>query len=355
MPGHDIIVIGASAGGVEAISQVIRDLPADLPAAIFVVLHLPPQAPSLLPHILTRRGDLPAVHPADGDAIRQGQIYVAPPDQHLLVKKGRVRVIRGPHENRHRPAVDPLFRSAALAYGARVIGVVLSGVLDDGTAGLLAVKQRGGIAVVQSPEDALYIGMPASAIENVVVDHVLPAAEIGGLLDRMARRQVEKEGAVAVSDEMKGETDLAEIDTDRMREEEHPGTPSAFACPDCGGSLWEMREGELLRFRCRVGHAYSANSLLSAQSDTLDAALWTALRALEESASLARRLAERAGRRGHALSVAQFEAQAREAETRAEVIRRVLLKEALDPAPVPEADGPLPGEGNSNAPDAAAP
>lgn len=341
MPGHDIIVVGASAGGVEALTQLVRDLPADLPAALFVVLHLPAQRTSVLPRILNRCGRLPASHPTDGEALRMGRIYVAPPNYHLLVKRGVVRVIRGPHENGHRPAVDPLFRTAARAYGPRVIGVILSGVLDDGTAGLLAIKNCGGTAIVQDPADAMYAGMPTSAIENVAIDHVLPAARIGDLLDRLAREPADEEGARAVSDEMERETEIEEMDRAALQGNDRPGTPSTFACPDCGGTLWELRDGEILRFRCRVGHAHSAHALLAAQSDTLDAALWTALRALEESASLARRLADRAAKRGHTQGRARFEQQAREAEDRATVIRNALLREALD-SPVEPAEAAPP-------------
>src|SRR5262245_27288904 len=181
MPGHDIIVVGASAGGVEALTQLVRALPADLPASVFVVLHVPAQSPSVLPTILSRVSPLPAVHPEDGEAIQPGRIYVAPPDRHLLVKRGHVRLARGPRENSNRPAVDPLFRTAGRAYGRRVVGVVLSGVLDDGTAGLAAVKMRGGVAVVQGPDEALYPGMPRNAAENVAVDYCLPVGQIAAL------------------------------------------------------------------------------------------------------------------------------------------------------------------------------
>jgi two-component system chemotaxis response regulator CheB len=176
MPGHDIVVIGASAGGVEVLSHLVRCLPANFPAAIFVVLHVPAHSPSLLPRILERNGPLPARHPSDGEAIKRGRISIAPPDQRLLLEGGRVRLVRGPRENGHRPAVDPLFRTAPLAFGPRVVGVMLSGNLDDGTAGLAAIKQRGGVTVVQDPEEALYPGMPRSAIESVAVDHILPVA-----------------------------------------------------------------------------------------------------------------------------------------------------------------------------------
>src|SRR5215207_239744 len=187
MSGHDIIVVGASAGGVEALSQLVASLPPDLPASVFIVLHIPAEGTSVLPRILNRAGPLPAIHPLDGQVIEKGHVYIAPPDHHLLIKQGYVELTRGPRDNGHRPSVDPLFRSAARAYGRRVVGVVLTGALDDGTAGLLAVGMRGGICVVQDPQDALYAGMPQSAIDNVEVDHVVPLAEMGELLMQLAQ------------------------------------------------------------------------------------------------------------------------------------------------------------------------
>ena len=192
MTGHDIIVVGASAGGVEALVTLVGSLPADLPAAVFIVLHIPAQCPSVLPDILARSGPLVALHAEDGDAIELGKIYVAPPDHHLLIVHESIQITHGPKENRHRPAVDPLFRSAATAYKQRVIGVVLTGSLDDGSAGLLAIKQCGGLTVVQDPEDALYPSMPQHAIEHVAVDYVLPLLEIGVLLGRLTRVPVQE-------------------------------------------------------------------------------------------------------------------------------------------------------------------
>ena len=263
MHGRDIIVVGASAGGVEALSGLAESLPADLPAAVFVVLHLPPDARSLLPQILDRAGPLPAAHPADGAPIEHGRIYVAPPDHHLLVHRGTVRVVRGPRENGHRPAVDPLFRTASLAYGARVAGVVLSGALDDGTSGLIVIKRRGGISIIQDPAEAAFPSMPVSALENDHVDYSLPAAEIGPLLAELARTPVQEEGGTDVPNETHREAAMAELQSGAVHDPNRPGTASGFTCPECHGALWELQEDGLLRFRCRVGHAFSAESLLS--------------------------------------------------------------------------------------------
>jgi two-component system, chemotaxis family, protein-glutamate methylesterase/glutaminase len=260
---RDIVVIGASAGGVEAVALVIEELPRNLAAAVFVVVHFPPHTTSVLPRIITRRGGMTAMHPEDGAPIELGCVYVAPPDRHLLVEHGHVRLVRGPRENGARPAVDPLFRSAARAYGARVIGVVLTGNLDDGTAGLMAIKSAGGLAIVQHPDDALYAGMPSSALRHVQPDHVAPLGEIPGILVRRVGEQVEQKGAGPVAQQQNHEVDISEMDRGAL-EGPRDGVPSGYACPECHGALWEVDEGGLLRFRCRVGHAYSIENLLRA-------------------------------------------------------------------------------------------
>ena len=331
MPGHDIIVVGASAGGVEALVKLVGQLPADLPAAVFVVLHIPAESPSLLPDILNRAGPLPASQPVDNEEIRLGHIYVASPDYHLLIERGRTRNVHGPRENRHRPAIDPLFRSAAYFYGPCVVGVVLTGSLDDGTAGLLAVKRRGGIAVVQDPKDAVYPSMPRSALAHVRVDYCLPLADIGEVLAQLSHQQAKDEAAFPAPDAMAQETRYTSMDDQNtLDSDERKGTPSAFSRPDCGGVLWELHDGELLRFRCRVGHAFSVDSVLAAQSEQLETALWAALKTLEEHASLSRRLARQAQGRGQDWLARNFEEQVREADQRAITIRQVLKKEQPD-------------------------
>jgi len=325
LPGHDVVVVGASAGGIEALTNLVRHLPSDLPAAVFVVVHIPPTVTSVLPQILQRAGRLPAAHAADDQPIERGRLYVAPPDHHLLLRHGRVRLSRGPKENGHRPAVDTLFRSAAIAYGPRVIGVVLSGSLDDGAAGLVAIKQRGGVALVQDPDEALFPSMPRAALENVDVDAALPVSD---LADRIASCVGEPppEGEPPMDEAMRVESAMAEVDSAAYDDEaEHPGQPSVFGCPDCGGVLWELRDGEVLRFRCRVGHAYSADSLLAEQAEQIEGALWAALRALDEERSLAERLARRAEERGTPTVRERFAERARDAAVRADLIRSVLV------------------------------
>ncbi|KAF3886865.1 MULTISPECIES: chemotaxis protein CheB [Nostocales] len=327
MPGHDIIVVGASAGGVEALTLLVKNLPKDLNAAVLIVLHIPSYSSSVLPRILERAGNLPAVHARDGEPLLLGRIYIAPPNYHLLVKPGTLQLTLGPRENSHRPAIDPLFRTAARAYGQRVIGVVLTGSLDDGTAGLKAVKMRGGVAVVQSPEDALYAGMPRNAIENVNdVDYVLPLSDIPSKLIDLVNTPVEVGGEDPIPEELAFESDLAEMKMAPLNNDDKPGKPSPFACPDCGGTLWDLSDRDLLRFRCRTGHAFSGATLLAKQSDALEDALWIALRALEERASLANRMSQRMRERNQTLSAIRLEEEAKDAQKRAAVIQEVLLK-----------------------------
>ncbi len=280
-----------------------------------------------MPQILNRRGALPAHHAVHGEPILPGQIYVAPPDHHLTLMDGRICLSHGPRENGRRPAIDPLFRSAALNYGPQVIGVILSGTLADGTAGLYAVKAAGGIAVVQDPEDALYSGMPRSAIEHVEVDYVQPLAELAPLLVRLASEPAKGEGVFpAAVEKWEKEKEITEIETGVLPEEAHPGTPSVYGCPDCGGTLWEVSDGDVIRFRCRVGHAWSAENLLLRQGEALEEALWTALRALEENTSLSERMKERAQARGNRPAARIFAARAEDTRLRAELIRKVLAQ-----------------------------
>lgn len=325
MQNHDILVIGASAGGVEALKQLVHTLPCDLPVAIFVVLHIPAHVPSKLPQILNRIGTIQAVHPKNGDKIEQGRIYVAPPDYHLIIKSGYIRLAKGPKENNTRPAIDVLFRTAAKAYGSRVVAVVLSGTLDDGTAGLIAVEQQGGVTIVQNPEEATFEGMPKNAIKNDHVKYILNISEIAPLLINLANQPIKTE-EVVVSSEMEMETDMAELELEAMQSLRRPGKPSPFGCPECGGVLWELNEGKLVRFRCRTGHAFSPHSLIASQSEQLEESFWSALRALEEKAALTLRMAEQARSSNRIYSAKRFEQQGQDAQYRAGLVRQLLLR-----------------------------
>ena len=303
--GYDVVVIGASAGGVEALLKLVATLPPAMPAAIFIVLHLPPSPTSRLPQLLTRAGPLPACYPLHGQAIEPGRIYIAPPDMHMTLDATGIRVLRGPMENGHRPAVDPLFRTAARFFRERVIGVVLTGALDCGTAGLQAVQAFGGMTVVQDPEDAFCADMPRSALRHLHADHVLPLAEIPALLAQLVAMTPTPARAVRDLD--------AEIVDKSL--------PTSIVCPSCGGAMTESEVGGLLQFRCHVGHAFSLEGMASEQAHALEAALWAATRALQESEDLARRMALRAGG-----DMAQrFIAKAESMRQHSQQIERILL------------------------------
>jgi two-component system chemotaxis response regulator CheB len=320
-----MLALGASAGGVEALMQVAAGLPADLPAAVFVVLHLSAETPSHLPHLLDRAGPLPAVAASDGQAIEPGRIYVAVPDYHLLLERDRMRLVRGPRENRSRPAIDPLFRTAARAFGPRVVGVVLSGALDDGSAGLRAIKRLGGVAVVQDPDDALVPSMPASALTNADVDHCVKTVEIAPLLARLAHEPIKREGGSSMPRDIDMEARLAALDQAALEARDRPGTLSAFTCPECKGPLWELRDGQMLRFRCRTGHAFTAETMLAEQAVAVEDALWMALNTLHESAQVAERLAEEARERQNPRVAERLDERAREKMRHVETLRTLLL------------------------------
>lgn len=323
---RDLIAIGASAGGIEALQQLLGALPADIPASVLVVLHTSGGS-SLLPHIFGRASRLKTSHPKDGEQIRYGHIYIAPPDFHMLVQDKHIRVLQGPRENLHRPAIDPLFRSAAVSAGRRVIAVVLTGMLDDGTSGLMVVKAHGGIPIVQDPQTAMFSAMPRHALEQVPDATVLPLEEIAAELLRLVREELPEDPGPAErpgSLEEK-EVRLLELEMPQMENEERPGRPSAFACPDCGGVLWELDENGFLRFRCRVGHAFTARNLSVEQQHAIETALWSALRALEESAALHKRLAQRSTENHQLQSAERFQERAGNTEQNARVLREFLV------------------------------
>lgn len=326
---RDLIAIGASAGGIEALKQIFAKLPASLDATILVVLHQSTQSEGMLDRIFGSAGRLPAEYPKDGECMQRGRIYIAPPDHHLVLEDSRVRTIKGPHENRHRPAIDPTFRSAAYAYGRRVIGVILSGSLDDGTSGLMVIRSQGGEAIVQDPTTAMYPSMPNNALSRVPDAHVATLEQIPELLVQLVSQRME--GNVVAKPGVRypnsRRSPYANQDDQLLRVEEdlRVGEPSSYACPECGGVLWEIDQTGFLRYRCRIGHAYTAQYLGSEQRFAVETALWSALRALEETASLHRRLADRA--RADQIPIAtSFAERAKEADTNAQILREFLIK-----------------------------
>jgi len=325
----DIVVIGASAGGMAALEKLVSALPPDLPAAVFIVWHLSPGVRSVLPTVLSKAGPLPAAPPRDGDSIEHGRIYVAPNDHHMLLERGYIRVTKGPKENRFRPAVDPLFRSAAYIYSTRVIGVVLSGALDDGTAGLWAIKLRGGTAVVQDPTDAMHRSMPLNALDNVQVDHTVPVAQMGALLGRLTREQTAPEPRIAAEerDKMEAEVKIAREADPRLEDVFLKyGQLSPFTCPECHGVLSMLRDGNIIRFRCHTGHALSSGTLLESSSEQVERRLFDAVRALDETIMLLNQLGEEYAQKGNTAAAEQCFNRARDAYERSRPVREVAME-----------------------------
>jgi two-component system chemotaxis response regulator CheB len=318
---RDIVVVGASAGGVEALRQLVAGLPANLQAAIFVVLHVPPDAPSALAHILDRAGPLPAVRAEHNQRIQRGRIYVAAPNHHLLVRRGHVHLEIAGRVNLARPSVDVLFRSAARTYGPRVVGIVLSGTLTDGALGLAAIKLRDGITVVQDPEEALFAGMPESAIDAAPVDYCLKVADIPPLLAQLSNHSRERGPMIDGESEEIELTEHAADEPDEVESPKRPGAASGLTCPECHGSLWELGTRESVRFECRVGHAYSFEALVRHQGEMVEAALWAAINNLQERAATFRRLA-RSGMSGRFRG--NYLERAEQTEGQAKVLHRLL-------------------------------
>ncbi|HEY1584307.1 MAG TPA: chemotaxis protein CheB [Polyangia bacterium] len=325
MAKRDIVVVGASAGGVSALDRLVAALPEDFSASLFVVMHLKPDGRSHLVDILQRNSRLPIVAPDDGDAIEPGHVYVAQADHHLLVDDRTVRITRGPKENRNRPAIDALFRSAAYLHGERAIGVVLSGVLDDGTAGLWSIKERGGIAIVQSPDDAEYGGMPKSAIEYVDVDYVCAIEAIPPLLRRLTTEPIFRKPA-PISKQLEIEARIALEGRGLQMGVMELGPVVPYTCPECYGAMVDLSRGSVPRFRCQTGHAYSINNLLAEVSAYAENSLWNGIRAIEESMMLLDQMARRAREAGDIDGQsAAFTKRSKEALKRAELVRDALL------------------------------
>jgi two-component system chemotaxis response regulator CheB len=283
--GHDIIVVGTAEGGLETLDQLIGQLPTDMAASMFIVQHMAPHnSGDALMRRLGRHTPFRAALATDGERFARGRIYIAPPDSHLLLKGGRMLVRKGARENLSRPGVDPLFRSAAVAYGSRVIGVILTGMLDDGAAGLIAVKRCGGVTVVQDPEDAAYPAMAKNALDNVDVDHCVGIAVMGRLLTRLVAKPRSK--ARRVPADIRTEAEIAERVRSDIAQVEGLGAQVPYNCPNCGGVLWEMKVPRSKRYRCHTGHSFTQQTLLAHQSEKIEEMLWISLRMFEERKNL---------------------------------------------------------------------
>lgn len=291
MTAKRLVVIGTSSGGIETLRTIVAGLPETFSAAVCIVLHIGPESPGVVPEILARSGRLPVSPACDGQRIQSGHIYVAPSDRHLLIEPGRLRVTKGPREHGFRPAIDPLFRSAAQVYGPALVGIVLTGNLDDGTAGLWTIKKLGGTTIVQDPQDALFPSMPQHALDHVDPDYVVPASRMASLMDEITSKTPHAREPVAVPAHIDAEVKIAKEQNPRDAGLEQVGTPSPYACPDCHGVLLELEEGGRVRFRCHTGHAYSVESLLAAMGAGIEQAVDTAERALEEGSLLMKQIA----------------------------------------------------------------
>lgn len=336
MKKPDIVVIGASAGGLEAFEKLVSQLPPDFPAAIFIVWHISPNHPSLLPQILGRVASLAVTHAVDQEPIKQGHVYIAPPDHHLLVERGVVRLSHGPKENRFRPAIDVLFRSAALAYGRRVIGIVLSGSLGDGAAGLYAIKERGGIAIVQDPSDARHPSMPRAAMKATPIDYCLPIAQMSDLLMQLVNKPIPEQEENPVSEKMNIEVGIAREDPGLEMGIMELGELSPYTCPECHGILLQLREGDSIRFRCYTGHAYSLDALLAEVTESIEQSLWDSIRAIEASKMLMTHTAEHLREMNEHETADLLLKKVEDAKRRANLVRQavmsneVLSQELLD-------------------------
>jgi two-component system chemotaxis response regulator CheB len=342
MPGRDMIAIGGSAGALVSLKALVERLPRAIPAAFFVALHTSAESTGGLPEILSRSGSLPARFPHEGETIDHGVIYVAPPDQHLLVTDGAVVAVDGPKENGFRPAIDPLFRSLAQAYGSRSVGVILSGALDDGTFGLMSIKEAGGLAIVQHPYEAMQPGMPLSAIEHVEVDYIVRTNEIAlHLIDLAGLGPPESPAPPSQNVELLPPTATPQerdITLRSVAPDAIADPPAPLTCPSCGGSLWQIDESKQFRFRCHTGHGFTPQTLLAAQNAQLESALWSAVRSFRERAALHREMGRRAQERQGGSTAEFHERRAGDEEAKAELIRRLLAPHPAD-TEIPRAAG----------------
>lgn len=326
MLDYYLIVIGASAGGLTPLKVILSALPKDFPAAVFIVKHVSPSAKSLLPEILSKISKLPVIHPKNNQSIEPGYIYIAPPKVHMIIAEGKIQLKKGPRVNHSIPAIDPLFYSAALYNKALTIGILLSGLLDDGSAGMLVLKKCNGISIVQDLEEAEYPDMPRNGLKAATIDYCLPASKIETLLKQLIASHAIKHNVLDIPDAPLLESELnmylAENDADEQ-DMYKIAEPSALSCPECNGVLWRINDNSLERYRCRVGHAYGINTLISDKEKSTDAALWAALRALEEKRNLASNVMDKA-QQNNSENVPYFRKKLEKLEEHINTIREIL-------------------------------
>jgi len=326
MDKKNIIVIGASAGGMEVLKRLFASLPPEIEAAIFITWHMSADVIGMLPHVLKKENSLYVANAIDGEPIKLNRAYVAPPDHHMLIEKDVVRVVRGPKENRFRPAIDPLFRSAAYWCGPRVVGIVLTGALDDGTAGLWTIKQFGGTTIVQDPEDSAYPSMPRSALRSVEIDHKLRVTDMAPLLARLVKEEIADVTEPPLKEKAKVEKELNITLMQEVVEKNGVGLTTPYACPDCHGVLSMVRDGGIVRFRCHTGHAFSADTLLSMLSENIEYSVWNAIRGLEECIFLLNGLGDHYSAINQPKEAGMFFKKAKQMEATSRTLRQTVLK-----------------------------
>ncbi len=325
MQAHDIIVIGASAGGLQPLLAITSQLPANINASIFIVKHVSPEAPeNVLMQCLISDSRMQVRVPIHGEPFSKGCIYVAPPGRHMILKDDKILITQGPRENGMRPSIDALFRSAAANYGSRVVGIVLSGLLYDGCAGMDAIKRSGGKGIVQNPDEAAYADMPKNTLDHIPdIDYVLPSREMARVILELSVTPIHQNGGVPrdiIQEARIAERVLADIGV-----ADDIGERSPFTCPDCGGTLWEMKNGNILRYRCHTGHTFTANMFIRQQTDAIEEILWVAMRMFEERRMMFKRLIDTQYEKNARENLTSMQEKMIEAEHNIERIRTILL------------------------------
>jgi two-component system, chemotaxis family, protein-glutamate methylesterase/glutaminase len=325
MEKKNIIVIGTSAGGLEVLKRLFSGLYEGIAAAVFIVWHIPPDVLGILPQVLSKHSTMPIAHAVDNEPIVFNRVYVAPPDRHMMIERGRLRLIRGPKENRFRPAIDPLFRSAAYSYGSRVIGIVLSGALDDGTAGLWTIKQFGGTSIVQDPQESEARGMPESALRSVKVDYKVTVREMIEVLKQLVLEPATENHEPGIKQREKTGSELKISMMEEQIVKKPIGELTPYTCPECHGVLGVIKNGDLVRFRCHTGHAFSADTLLSILTDNIEGSIWNAIRGIEESVFLLNSVGDNYAVKNDPKNAGLYFKKAKEMEARAKYLRQAIV------------------------------
>jgi two-component system chemotaxis response regulator CheB len=320
-----IVAIGASAGGTTILPELLKQLTDDIKVAAFVVMHLSKQSiGDLLVKRLQKYTSFTCKIPMHGETIKEQHVYIAMPDHHLMVSQNKILLGHGPMENRYRPSIDALFRSAAVNFAPKVIGIILTGMLEDGASGMYAIQKSGGVCIIQDPGEAKYSDMPQAVLNTLKPDYAIPVSEMGGAIkDAISNLKRKKKGKIP-SDIIK-EAAIAERVNIGIEEVKNPGEVSVISCPDCGGSLWEMKGNGFTRYRCHLGHAYSQEGLVSSMEVSTESTLWTALRIIEERRNLLRQIGNKESKNGKSTLAATYLKRSAELEAHIGKLKEILF------------------------------